>query len=307
MAGKHIDLFLVDGVSGGIATADVSGWTGHLLSGPRSDLKRLLAREDANTNGIYLLLGDDPTAVEATRCYIGKTENLSARLANHDYKKPWWNRAILISSREASFNEGHWGYLEHRMLAVAKDAERCSLDDNKQSPQPRKLSEAQISDAEDFLAQLRGVLPVLGVNILRTTSRSARSDAPSSVDSAESPVFQLIVPKRNVKANGRSTGDEFILLEGSQVVAAWTGSGTTENTRRAYATYRAIHAKLLADGSIRVQDGIGTVARDIPFKSPSTAGCVALGRSCNGRTSWTWDGGTYADWENRDLPSTNSD
>ncbi|GAA0335270.1 hypothetical protein GCM10009529_12160 [Micropruina glycogenica] len=33
----------------------------------------------------------------------------------------------------------------------------------------------------------------------------------------------------------------------------------------------------------------------------STAGAIALGRSCNGRVEWTWDGGSYATWEDRGL------
>ena len=47
MSGKHIELFLVDGEPGGIMTANVSGWTGHILVGPRAALTRLLDREEA--------------------------------------------------------------------------------------------------------------------------------------------------------------------------------------------------------------------------------------------------------------------
>lgn len=32
--GHHIELFLVDGTPGGITTAEIIGWTGHVLSGP---------------------------------------------------------------------------------------------------------------------------------------------------------------------------------------------------------------------------------------------------------------------------------
>ena len=79
MSGKHIELFLVDGEPGGIMTADVSGWTGHVLSGPRTALTRLLTREEAHRNGVYLLLGDDPDAIENLACYIGRTENFLQR------------------------------------------------------------------------------------------------------------------------------------------------------------------------------------------------------------------------------------
>lgn len=223
MSGKHIELFLVDGEPGGITTANVSGWTGHILSGPRTALTRILARDEAHRNGVYLLLGDDPDAIENIACYIGRTEDFSARFRQHDRQKDWWDRAVLISSRDDSFNEGHWGYLEARLVEIANTAKRCSLPDNAQAPQPRKLSEAQQSDAEAFLDQVRGVLPVLGVSIVRSTKTlPGRQPLPQDIDS---PVFTLAVPRRDIHAQARVIGDEFIMLEGSRVVGEWTNKG----------------------------------------------------------------------------------
>ena len=302
MRGKHIELFLVDGEPGGITTANVSGWTGHILSGPRTALTRILSREEAHRNGVYLLLGDDPDAIENVSCYIGRTEDFSARFRQHDRKKEWWNRAILVSSRDDSFNEGHWGYLEARLVEIATTAKRCSLPDNAQTPQTRKLSEAQQSDAETFLDQIMVVLPVLGVSILRNLkTRPERQTPPIDIDP---PIFTLTVPKRGIHAQARVIGDEFIMLEGSRVVGEWTNKGSSPSTRRAYESYRARHTKLVDDGSIAVDGVVGILTRDVPFPSPSTAGSIATGRSCNGRKAWTWMGGTYDDWENRDLGPT---
>ncbi|OLO76467.1 GIY-YIG nuclease family protein [Actinomyces oris] len=296
MSGKHIDLFLVDGESGGITTAGIIGWTGQILNGPRSALTRLLDREEARRNGVYFLLGDDPDAIENIACYIGRTEDFSARFRHHDRQKDWWDRAILVSSLDDSFNEGYWGYLESRLLEIARTTKRCTLRDNVQAPQPRKLSEAQQSDAEAFLEQIRNILPVLGVNILRGTHRAPeRQTPPPDIDS---PIFTLTAPKRGVKARARVVGGEFIMMEGSRVVGKWTNAGRTSSTRRSYESLCAQHAKLVDDGSIAVEGTIGTLARDIPFPSPSTAGSIAVGYSCNGRIAWTWEGGTYKDWEN---------
>jgi len=283
MSGKHIELFLVDGEPGGITTANISGWTGHILSGPRTALTRLLDREEAHRNGVYLLLSDDPDAIESISCYIGKTEDFSARFRQHDRQKDWWNRTILVSSRDDSFNEGHWGYLEARLVEIANTTKRCSLPDNAQTPQPRKLSEAQQSDAEVFLEQIRGVLPVLGVNILRGTHRAPERQAPPP--DIDSPIFTLAAPMREVKAHARVVGDEFIMLEGSRVVGEWTNAGRTSSTRRSYESLCAQHTKLVDDGSIAVEGEIGTLTRDVPFPSQSAAGSVAVGYSCNGRIS----------------------
>lgn len=120
MSGKHIELFLVDGVPGGITTAEIAGWTGHVLSGPRSDIADVLARSEAQRNGAYFLLGDDAEALGGTRCYIGRTESFSGRFRDHRANKDFWDRVVIITSKDESFNEGHWGYLESRLVDLAE-------------------------------------------------------------------------------------------------------------------------------------------------------------------------------------------
>lgn len=299
MSGKHIELFLVDGEPGGITTAEIAGWTGHVLVGPRSKLGELLRRPEANRNGAYLLLGEDSSAIDNTQCYIGRTENFAQRFRDHDAKKDFWDRVVVISAKDDSFNEGHWGYLEARLVELARIAERATLP-NVQTPKERKLSEAQASDMEAFIAQLKTVLPVLNVNVLKTRKVPVKAPEP---DTEESPTFWLKNAKSGVDARAQVSGSEFTMLEGSLVVGKWSGVGATESTKRRYAAYQAIRDKLIADGSIVIEGILGRLTRDVVFTSPSTAGAIALGRSCNGRTSWLWNGGTYAQWEERGVDS----
>ena len=297
MNGKHIELFLVEGSPGDMTTAEIVGWTGHVLTGPRSDLANILKRVEAQRNGAYLLLGDDDDAIGGTQCYIGRTENFANRFRDHKAKKEFWDRVVLITAKDDGFNEGHWGYLEARLVELARLAERVTLTNN-QVPQGRKLSEAQVSDMEAFLEQLQIVLPVLGVNAIRTRKISGGAATPNAI---ESPIFSLTNTKSGVAATAQLNGDEFTMLAGSRIVGAWAGAGKAESTRRSYASLRARHERLIADGSIIVEGAIGRLSRDVPFKSPSGAGALALGHSCNGRTEWKWARGTYEDWENRGL------
>lgn len=297
MTGKHIEIFLVEGVPGGITTAEIAGWTGHVLAGPRSDLGDILKRPEARRNGAYLLLGDDEEALGGVRCYIGRTENFINRFRDHSAKKEFWDRVVLITSKDDSFTEGHWGYLEWRLVELAKQAARVTLA-NGNDPQGRKLSEAQVSDMEAFLEQLQIILPVLGVNAIRVRPAAASSQGATT----DSPVFALTNKKFNVDARAQQLGDEFTMLKGSQVVATWAGTGKAESTKRAYASYRAQHRQLVADGSIAVEGDVGILTRDVPFGSPSTAAAVALGRSSNGRLEWKCaDGTSYGEWENRGV------
>ena len=57
MNGKQVRLFLVDGSVGGLMTAEILNWTGHMLRGRRKDLGRIKNREEAQRTGVYILLG----------------------------------------------------------------------------------------------------------------------------------------------------------------------------------------------------------------------------------------------------------
>lgn len=295
MSGKHIELFLVDGVPGGITTAEIAGWTGHVLIGPRSDLGEILKRDEAKRNGAYLLLGDGDDTLGVLDCYIGRTESFRSRIQIHDKAKDFWRRIVVISAKDDSFTEGHWGYLEARLVEIAKESGRATLL-NSNAPQERKLSEAQRSDMEAFIAQLQIVLPVLGVNVIRVR----QAVQPSSAATEPSPTFKLIDAKKGVDATAQVIGDEFTVLAGSTIVGTWAAEGKATSTQRAYASYRAQHELLVKNGSVVIEGGIGRLTRDLPFGSPSQAGAVALGRSCNGRIEWkTPQWGTYGNWEDR--------
>ncbi|HMR50824.1 MAG TPA: hypothetical protein PKE40_16385 [Arachnia sp.] len=83
MNGKQVKLFLVDGAPGGLTTAEITNWTGSVLSARRSDLAELLRREEAEHTRMCLLLGEDEEAVGDTRCYVGEADVVATRLRSH--------------------------------------------------------------------------------------------------------------------------------------------------------------------------------------------------------------------------------
>jgi hypothetical protein len=64
--GKSIRLYLADSTPGGLLTAEIMSWTGHVVAAPRSDLAALLKRDETSRTGIYVLLGDDPESLGGT-------------------------------------------------------------------------------------------------------------------------------------------------------------------------------------------------------------------------------------------------
>ena len=58
---------------------------------------------------------------------------------------------------------------------------------------------------------------------------------------------------------------------------------------------------LIAGGSVAVDGGTAGTTRDIVFPLPSTAGAVALGRSCDGRVEWVSPEGSFGARESRGV------
>jgi hypothetical protein len=297
VSGKHIELFLVDGTPGGLTTAEIMNWTGHVLSARRSDIGTLTSRRELSGTCVYLLLGEDEAG--AVRCYVGETDDFVARLRQHNANKPFWDRVVVVTSKDANLTKAHGRYLEARLIGLARQAGRVALDNGTEPPVPA-LPEAHRSDMDYFIGQLQIILPVLGIDAIRVIERMAVPGGQK--DNLLSPVFRLLNKKLQVDARAQQIDGEFTMPTGSTVVADWHGVGKADSTIRAYQSYRAQHQKLIADGAIVIADGIGTLAKDVVFGSPSTAGAIAQGRSCNGRISWIADDGTtFGSWESRGV------
>jgi hypothetical protein len=294
--GRSIRLFLADGTPGGLLTAEIMNWTGHVVAAPRSDLAGLLKRPETARTGIYILLGEDPESFAGTMAYIGEGDEVRTRLKQHARAeeqggKDFWDRAIVLTSKDANLTKAHARYLESRFITLAQQARRSRLI-NGTAPPPLPLPEADISDMEYFIAQAAIILPVLGVNILR--SAAAVSYAAGAVPDAaafSSPVFELHVKKDGISAAAREIDGEFTVLEGSGARMAWTG---VEHA------YRVLREKLVREGAIVPgPDGTMRFARNQVFASPSAAAAVVVGRTANGRNDWKIQGSgiSFGDWQ----------
>ena len=187
-AGKSVRLFLADGTPGGLLTAEIMNWTGHVIAAPRSDLAALLKRQETGRTGVYILLGDDPDSVGGLMAYVGEGDDVGKRLYQHAKPedqggKDFWDRAIVITSKDTNLTKAHARYLESRFITLASQANRATLT-NSTAPPPIVLPEADVSDMEYFIEQARIVLPVLGVNIFRTPIAAVPQSADSASDAS---------------------------------------------------------------------------------------------------------------------------
>lgn len=296
MAGKSVRLFLVDGTSGGLVTAEIMNWTGHVIAGPRTDLPALLKRDEAKRTGIYLLLGEDPDSPGGTLAYVGESDDVAKRLLQHAATsggKDFWNRAVVLTSKDMNLTKAHARYLESRLITLAASAGRAKLT-NSNTPPPVALPEADRSDMEYFIDQAKIVLPVLGINLLRAT-KVEQPVAPSSAGDGTpeaSPLFRMVREKFDVDATAQEIDGEFIVREGSTVRHEWSAGDHS---------YKKLRQQLESDGTLALtpEGSAMMFTHDHVFASPSAAAAVVLGRNSNGRLEWRVDGSstTYGAWQ----------
>lgn len=296
MDGKSVRLFLVDGTPGGLVTAEIMNWTGHVTAGPRTDLPALLKREESQKTGVYILLGDDPDSPGGTLAYVGESDDVAKRLVQHARAessggKDFWDRAVVLTSKDMNLTKAHARYLESRLIELAADVGRARLR-NGNSPPPVALPEADRSDMEYFIEQARIVLPVLGVNLIRSTKAPVHDITAGGAVPESSPIFRLQSTRSEVDATAQEVDGEFVVRAGSRARREWAGASHN---------YQKLRRQLEADGVIAAApDGMSmTFTRDHVFASPSAAAAAVLGRNANGRLEWKVEDSsqTYADWQ----------
>jgi hypothetical protein len=98
MTSATIKLFLPRGDATSLRTAEISNWSGKAIAAPRTELAELLAREELDKAGVYVLIGSDPLT-NAARAYIGEAEVIRDRLKQHKAKEFWVSAIVFVSKR----------------------------------------------------------------------------------------------------------------------------------------------------------------------------------------------------------------
>lgn len=272
MTSATIKLFLPQGEAKGLRTAEISNWTGKALAAPRTELDLLLAREECDKAGVYVLTGSDPLTNDP-RAYIGEAEVVRERLKQHKGKE-FWVSAIVFVSKDDNLTKAHVRYLENRLLAEAREIGRITLEQNQAGGS--KLPESDREDMEVFLERIRQLLPVLGSDLL--TPKVPRKPE------AGGPLFCRI---KGAEARGQRTPDGFVVFSGSTAVLAHRPSA-----QQRHPFVVTLRQKLIADGTLVEKNGLLLFSKDSEFPSPSAAAAVVHGGGANGLIEWKTKDGT---------------
>ena len=295
--GRTIQLFLVDGSPYGLIIASIHGWTGSVLVSTQSTFAQLLARPEASRTGIYILHGPDTEDPLRMRAYIGEADSVRERIGSSAGKRGFWEAAVVVTAADEALTKGHVRYLEARLIEITKAAGRVILDNAQMPPADRRhLPEADRANMEAFLASLRVILPVIGLDLLKPRPQAiAKIAAVASEETGPSPGPETrfeIRHRSGVKALAVEEAGEFVVLAGSQAL---------KDTDYAHNSYARLKDELIADGTLKdtPDPKIYEFNQAFAFKSPSAAGSVILDRNTNGRTRWYVEGSTltYHEWQ----------
>jgi hypothetical protein len=296
--GRSVRLYLVDGSPTGIITAEIMNWTGHALIAPRSQLADALQRVEAQRTGIYFLTGDDPEQPSKTLVYVGEGDSVVDRIKAHskDVQKDFWTRACIVTSKDTNLTKAHVRYLEGRFVQLIKVADRANVA-NGNEPSRKNLPESDIADMEFFISQVQVILPVVGLDFLRTKGIVRNITTDTDVEPAPKSQIVLVLTsgKYGFEAKAVEIDGEITVLAGSRA--------TTET----FVTniYSALREQLIRDGRLvsTTDPNFLEFAEDVTFASPSAAAAVIRNRNANGRTSWRLasTGQTLKDWQDAQL------
>lgn len=273
--GKKLTVFMIDGTEYGPRIAEIGNWVGKGFYSPRAAIHKIMSRAELNKPGIYFLKSVPKTDYFSERIYIGEAENIGTRLKQHlnDPNKDF-EEFVFFVSNDHLLTKTQIKYLESRIVQLALEAKSAEID-NSTFPSIPTLHEADISDMEYFLEQIKLILPIMGFKFLVSTIAKQKQQkvedeiSISETFTIKSPIY---------KASMYETEQGFIVTKGSQANKVLSPSISE--------TYKKLKEKLIASGILIDKETFFEFTEDTVFSSTSAASNIVLGRQSQGPAEW---------------------
>ena len=197
---KTISLLLEDGTLKGVMCIEDSSWnSGELYSAPRESINELMSSDACKKFGVYLLLSEEMV-------YVGQSMDLATRIKQHLVGKEWWERAIVLTTKDDSLNRSDIDFLES--VLIDKASENNKLDcDNKKKGNPQKVTKFRKVELEQYLEEAFLLMELIGVSVFSKDINKAKKkqDKPNTPNTQDYIVFDI---------QGKSDAKEFLSKEG---------------------------------------------------------------------------------------------
>ncbi len=271
---------MLDGTEYGPRIAEIGNWVGKAFYAPRTTITKVMDRPEFDNPGIYCLKSHSELESYQEKIYIGEAENVRTRIKQHlQNSKRDFVELIFFISKDDLLTKTQIKYLESRLVQLAIDAKTAEIE-NGNIPSLPTLHEADISDMEYFLEQLKLILPVMGFRFL-ISSVVKETERESAFENQKK--ILLKINSNKIEANMYISNQGFIVTKGSQAKKNLSNSCTI--------TYRKLRQKLLETNILKENGGFYEFVEDTIFSSASAASNMILGRNSNGYTEWISENG----------------
>lgn len=279
--GKKLTVFMIDGTAYGPRLGEIGNWVGKAIYSPRASVNKIMNRSEFDNPGIYCLKGNPTDEAFDEKIYIGEAENIKARLKQHlaDPNKDF-EELIFFVSKDELLTKTQIKYLESRLIQLAQEAKTAQID-NGNSPNLPRLHEADTSDMEYFLEQIKLILPVMGFKFLIPST--VKEGVGNEIDDKKIIREVYRIKTSTFKATMMETDQGYIVLKGSEAKKDLSKSCTE--------TYKNMRRKLLETEIMVAKEDKLIFAEDAVFNSPSAASNMILGRNSNGFAEWVNENG----------------
>lgn len=274
--GKKLTVYMIDGTAYGPRLSEIGNWVGKSIYSPRASINKIMNRPEFDNPGVYCLKGDPTEKAFDERIYIGEAENIKSRLKQHlsDPNKDF-KELIFFVSKDELLTKTQIRYLESRLVQLALEAKTAQID-NGNVPSLPTLHEADISDMEYFLEQIKLILPVMGFKFLISSTVAPKATEESDLKPEIHETY--FIKTKTFEATMTETDQGYIVAKGSEAKKALSNSCTE--------TYRNMRRKLV-ETKVMIENGDKLIfEEDAIFSSPSAASNMILGRNSNGFTEW---------------------
>lgn len=273
-------VFVPSGDPTGILIATRDDGIGKATIFSRPLLGEVKGRREWSLPGVYLL-------VSQSKLYIGEGDPVGKRLEGHAREKPFWTRALFFTA-DNRLNKAHIQHLESKLVKLALEAAVADLD-NGNSPQPPALGEEEYAFAENVLADLLLMLPLLGFSHFEATHSASEDvdediDAPAASTGGKRRAVYSALPQgmlfygtfKDSRATIETADGGVILKAGSTIVKEPVPSFDVW-----VAKYAQMRRQLVESGVIAEENGQMVIKQDQFFSSASGAATVVRGVSSN--------------------------
>lgn len=276
---KTIQIFLPGGSPTGVRVAEITTRIVQVIDVPRKLLPDFLKMPESAQVGVYYLVAEPEDGSEP-QIYIGQTGDLRTRLAEHDSKKDFWERTLVLISRTQSMTQTHSLFLEWLSIQTSRKAGRY-VDSNGNSGSLPHTPDPMKADCLEIFETGRTLLSTLGHPLFEPVVQLAKETSPADY-------YYCTNAAGGVNAKGLYTQEGFVVLAGSV--------GRKDNVPSIVGTSDAnFRAKLIAAGVMKVDGDTVVFTKDHLFRSPSMAAVALLGRTANGWIEWKSEDGKTLD------------